>query len=390
MTKNNKVSYEGYAAPTANWGSNLISNYILNGITFGGITGKLEVLNTSDATAAPEDIIWGETAYVDGKKITGTRVVTVAHGKASQKVFDENTTLIDDYGNSVKVPAGFKIASDSATSVTGGVVIEDSTAGDNYTKGSQFVWIPVGKVKTNSSGSTTEIQFGRYSFSDDASVELVQLAENWEDTSDKVAIGKLKELESSTYGNSTAKNLEGFIKKVASSGGYYIGRYEAGDAYATNSERTSSANDSNPIVCKAGVYPYNYISELDASRLCKGMYSNSNFESDLINSYAWDTAIVFIQTFSGDLHYSIQGRLQTTIAKCGEATDGTNKDVRCNIFDMAGNTREFTTETFTDINSPCSWRGGSIIFYADNPGRRYGVTTSDGDYRLSARPILYL
>ncbi len=27
------------------------------------------------------------------------------------------------------------------------------------------------------------------------------------------------------------------------------------------------------------------------------MYSDSNFESDLMNSYAWDTAIVFLQKF---------------------------------------------------------------------------------------------
>ena len=122
---------------------NLLPEYIKEGITLGGVTGTLVDLDTSDATATAEDIIWGETAYVKGEKITGTKVVTVAQGKESQKTFNENTVLIDDYGNRVKVPAGFKIAQDSATSVTGGVVIEDVTAGDSNTKGSQFVWIPV-------------------------------------------------------------------------------------------------------------------------------------------------------------------------------------------------------------------------------------------------------
>ena len=39
--------------------------------------------------------------------------------------------LTDDYGNTVIVPAGFKIADDSATDVTKGVVIEDTSANKN-------------------------------------------------------------------------------------------------------------------------------------------------------------------------------------------------------------------------------------------------------------------
>ena len=51
---------------------NLLPEYIKAGITLGGVTGTLEDLDTSDATATPEDILYGKTAYVDGKKITGT------------------------------------------------------------------------------------------------------------------------------------------------------------------------------------------------------------------------------------------------------------------------------------------------------------------------------
>lgn len=74
IRNNNQVTSEQYLATTANAGSNLIASYIKSGITVGGITGTLEVLDTSDATATPEDITKGKTAYVDGVKITGTRV----------------------------------------------------------------------------------------------------------------------------------------------------------------------------------------------------------------------------------------------------------------------------------------------------------------------------
>lgn len=91
LKNNGKVANEGYAATTANAGSSLISNYILNGITIGGITGKMDILNTSDATAKPEDIAEGKTAYVNGVKITGIREA-------------DNYYFTDSLGNTIKVP----------------------------------------------------------------------------------------------------------------------------------------------------------------------------------------------------------------------------------------------------------------------------------------------
>lgn len=55
---------------------NLLPEYIKQGVTIGGITGTLEVLDTSDATATAEDIAYGKTAYVNGVKITGSRTVS--------------------------------------------------------------------------------------------------------------------------------------------------------------------------------------------------------------------------------------------------------------------------------------------------------------------------
>ena len=79
ISNNNQVASEGYSATTANAGSALVASYIKNGITIGGITGTLEVLDTSDATATAEDIALGKTAYVDGEKITGTRAESISN-----------------------------------------------------------------------------------------------------------------------------------------------------------------------------------------------------------------------------------------------------------------------------------------------------------------------
>ena len=71
-----KVNIANGRYDSANNGSNngnLLPEYIKAGITLGGVTGTLQDLDTSDATATPEDIALGKTAYVNGKKITGTR-----------------------------------------------------------------------------------------------------------------------------------------------------------------------------------------------------------------------------------------------------------------------------------------------------------------------------
>ena len=81
----------------------------------------------------------GEKKKIDAN---GNIIESIQSLKTKGTVFKDTTTLEDTYGNQVKIPKGFKIANDSATDVTGGIVIEDAT----YTKtiGSQFVWIPVG------------------------------------------------------------------------------------------------------------------------------------------------------------------------------------------------------------------------------------------------------
>ena len=135
---------------------------------------------------------------------------------------------------------------------------------------------------------------------------------------------------------------------------------------------------------------YNEISEPNAANLSRNLYSsNSNFESDLINSYAWDTAVVFIQTFSGDADYSKQSRLQDELTTTGNANDNNNYDVRCNIYDMAGNVREWFTETCTDDTFPCTLRGGQDADIYNNVSYR-DATDNHPESNLSFRPILYL
>lgn len=89
IKNNNQIANEGYSTAPTNADSEIIANYIKKGITIGGVTGKLESLNTFDATATAEDILYGKTAYVKGKKITGMWI-------PSEENFDEITFSFED------------------------------------------------------------------------------------------------------------------------------------------------------------------------------------------------------------------------------------------------------------------------------------------------------
>ena len=318
----------------------------------------------------------GEVKYVETGKVESSNAIEKARKEG--KPFDNNTTLTDTYGNSVTVPAGFKIASDSATEVTGGVVIEDATY--SRTLGSQFVWVPVGDV--NTATGTETIILGRYEFDSTTGEpsalpeDYYYVEENSKDTENLL-----------NYGNAIAKDIEAFKASTGANknGGYYIGRYEAGvigyDSVSTSNSSslpswtgyTKNNGTSPQIVCKQAQQVWNYITQNKASEVSKDMYEDTlPFTSDLINSYAWDTAIVFIQTFGEEdnsLKYSWQVGESTDITKPSLTGSGilrtTNKlDKQCNIFDMAGNCCEWTTETFkNNYKYPCTHSGGD---YSDN------------------------
>ena len=307
-----------------------------------------------------------------------------------------NSTTYDSYGNKIVVPAGFKILVDDTTGytadnldVTKGIVIKDS-------KENEFVWIPVGENITN--GTKTEtIKLSRYTFDSTTGKET--------DIGD-APIGICQELATSNKGNATAKNLSGFLSSVNTNNGYYIARYEAGVTGYDSSKTTYNSNEETnwtgyvaeegkelKLVSKDYQRVWDIVTQNKASELCQNMYEeNSNYTSDLVNSYAWDTAIVFIQTFGTEGYsskYSILNACSSDFDKTGCHSD----DKVCNIYEMSGNASEWSTETSNDDSDPCVMRGG----HNTKSSERYGYTgmrvlESDetaSDFH-SFRPLLYL
>ncbi len=291
---------------------------------------------------------------------------------------EDNTELKDAKNNKIVVPAGFKIVN-GATTVDKGIVIEDVT--ETATKGSQFVWIPVGTI-TKSNGTTATITLGRYDFDATTGKESAYSGSYIEeDANDTSTLKK--------YGNIIAKNIRNFKNSVATNGGYYIGRYEARTATARN----AAGNALTQITEKGTENVYNWVTQLQAAQLSQNMYNSDKFTSDLMNSYAWDTATVFIQNCGTNAKYSRQNSLNTSLLQTGtnSLSDTSKIDVQCNIYDMASNTIEWTTETSNISNGPCVVRGGNYGYSSDYTSiRSNGISTSYSDFRMGFRPLLYV
>ena len=293
----------------------------------------------------------------------------------------ENTFLKDANGNNFTLPAGFKVVvnedTNNAKTVDKGIVIEDATVDNNGnvtpTNGSQFVWVPVGDI-TKEDGTIEKINLDRYMFANDGNGTPISQGEN--------VINSYYSEEIVSKGNTIAKNLSNFKNSVVSNEGFYIGRYEA----RTVKERTANDKDLMQITEKSSDPIYNYVNQKQSAILSQNMYNSSKFTSDLINSYAWDTATLFLQTCGdNDIPYSWQTTKNTVLLKMG-----TENDKQCNIFDMASNVREWTTETSLINEQPCVDRGGIYNDKSNYMSIRVSGTSSYSYDYIGFRPIIYI
>ena len=302
------------------------------------------------------------TGTVNGKSYTKNVSVTVNQFKDVYEYMQTNTKVTYSDGE-VWIPEGFKVAEDSASTVQGGVVIEDKD-------GNQFVWVPVATIadykRTWYKGNGS---FSKYS----------ENLSNDEKTS------------------------------VTDYKGFYIGRYESGDKESTEAKTLRSSNDvTKTVTIKANQAPYNYVTRTEAVSLAEGFATKQGYKAKtkLVSSYAWDTTIAFMQKVNSDYGSSseegnyIDTKFSYTDITGAKQTKAKNSNVLvptgqttpvCNIYDMGGNVWELTTESYSNTYIPCAIRGGYYSnSFADFPA---GFRYSNSDYaydRIGFRLTLFM
>ncbi len=306
----------------------------------------------------------------------------------------ENTKYVSN-GKTAWIPKGFTVSGiKSEQSIDNGLVIYDIPEGitpdwtnpDSVkTKYNQFVWIPV-EVKSSDTENSIA-SFYRSLWAANASTggdRTTGLGTNYtepdstNDTADKTEIaGQITELTKSIY----------------KYGGFYIGRYEAG----SKTERTSSSSQTAEFVVQQDKYPYNYVkwgkSMSDVSEgavyLCNNLYTptNTNYgaTSMLCTGATWDSMLDFIKDSSHSVtnsttwgnynnsetytinrgKYAVYNTSNYTLGNFQDVgneyskekstsilltTGATERNSSKNIYDVAGNCWEWTTESNSSSN----------------------------------------
>ena len=289
------------------------------------------------------------TGTVNGKSYTKNVSVTVNQFKDVYEYMQTNTKVTYSDGE-VWIPEGFKVAEDSASTVQGGVVIEDKD-------GNQFVWVPV--------------------------ATLADYKRTWYTGYDSF----------SEYSEALPEDEKTSVERYK---GFYIGRYEAGDKESTVAKTLRSSNDvTKTVTIKANQAPYNYVTRTEAVSLAEGFATKQGYKAKtkLVSSYAWDTTIAFMQKVNSDYGSSSEegNYIDTTFpytditgASKTKANDsrvlvptGQTTPV-CNIYDMGGNVFEWTTESCSLSDGPYAIRGGNYgNNFANLPA---GIRHCDSDF----------
>ena len=298
----------------------------------------------------------------------------------------ENYDYTDVEGNTAKIPAGFAVSNvEGENLVSKGLVIIGTT-------GNEYVWIPC----TTDSNDTNKLQYKReeaaWGIEDDNGTKatkdeltLVGVTPSKEESDNGITTTVLNEI---------VNQVKTEIASINANGGYYIGRYETG-------------NENNVAVIKQNQEPYTNIKWSEAYALAKGIDVGNKANSYLCSSYAWDTAIKFIQTHSTATNYAttrdnfngnwidkdVKDKTGNIIKKAGTSAR-LNTGVTtswANIYDMGGNVGEFTTELNPNTSEAVVFRGGNYDNYVVDPaGYRWDNVSGGAWDSYGFRSTLFL
>ena len=188
------------------------------------------------------------------------------------------------------------------------------------------------------------------------------------------------------------------IADVVKYGGFYIGRYEAGVPEGD----TSSSNKSGKPVSKKGATVWTDITYYSAKAKAEGMISTDYVQTGLLTGKAWDTTCHWIEGSLKSINESAKltdsgyyGNYKNSLSPANEnsgtkRTAGFSENWKLkNIYDLAGNVWEWTSEAYSP---DFIYRGGS--YGSDGSVRpvscRISRSVSDTYGSVGFRPRLYI
>ena len=360
-------------------------NLAIKGDLFG--SAEKAVSGTNDKTAQEQtrvDELMGELDKVEEQQrqqeeieksnnLPGTRVT-------------ENTKYVSG-GKTAWIPKGFTISGiSSEQSINNGLVIYDIPEGTTpdwsnpdsvKTKYNQFVWIPVEVKSTDTENSIANFYRSAWAENTATGGERTELSTLFTEPYSYDTTNNYDQT------NGIADQITELTKSIYKYGGFYIGRYEAG----SETERNSNSSQTAEFVVQQDKYPYIYItwgkSMSDVSEgavyLCNNLYSSTNTNygatSMLCSGVSWDSMLDFVKDsshsvtdsatwgnyYNSETYKVYRGSLYsnsgwstantttgTEVTKNSSVlltTGATERNSSKNIYDVAGNCWERTTES---------------------------------------------
>ncbi len=352
-----------------------------------GIIAKAKEAETKSAEASQNDLkgMNGLVSEMEGA-LAGNGSTGSGSGNGntgSGNNFVTKNTEVTYPDGKVWIPEGFKVADDSASTVQGGVVIEDKD-------GNQFVWVPV----------ATLADYKRTAYSTNVATEETDTATN------SIKINYSSSKNSEYFTEALPEDEKTSVERYK---GFYIGRYEAGDKENTEAKTLRSSNDvTKTVTIKANQAPYNNVTKTQAISLAEGFATKQGYKAKtkLVSSYAWDTTIAFMQKVNSDYGSSseegnykdttfsytdITGARQTKAKNSNVLVPTGQTTPVCNIYDMGGNVFEWTTESCSNTDYPYARRGGFYYYiFANIPAGFRDDGSDDADDGDGFRLTLFM
>ena len=308
----------------------------------------------------------------------------VVSGKGKKLTGEEYTT---EYTKPYLPGSDFSVL--EGTNLANGLVVRDGA-------GNEYVWVEVPTSIYDNETYNTETEAGDKKPANKEETDKIEYCLK-KYTSAYNASGFSDEyIEDSTPGwfankkaYDNAKNT--MLKSVYENGGFYVGRYEAGISESRNSKETELT--ATPV-SKPNMFPYTYITRTQAKQLAEKVNSGG-YTSSLMFGIQWDLMLAHIQnkggvdvtTLTNDStnigNYS-NNKWNITNDKAKYTTNRTEWNncpyqketgepillttgasetfAKMNIYDVAGNVREWTLEYCSTFASyPCVNRSGNCI-----------------------------